>query len=109
MSCLATWFCYDVPILCVYLQDTVTPSVKASIALQAARGMEYLHSQGVVHFDLKGENLLCDLRDLARPVVKVGGWMSAFFASALSHKWKRRPHPAWMSTGSLGVRVGCGV
>jgi serine/threonine protein kinase len=40
------------------------------MAVQAARGMEYLHSQAVVHFDLKCDNLLCDLRDLQRPVVK---------------------------------------
>ena len=39
--------------------------------MQAARGMEYLHQQQVVHFDLKCENFLCDLRDLIRPVVKV--------------------------------------
>ncbi|KAK9867004.1 hypothetical protein WJX84_008904 [Apatococcus fuscideae] len=46
--------------------------VRAAIALQAARGMEYLHSRRVVHFDLKCDNLLCDLRDLHRPVVKIG-------------------------------------
>ncbi|KAK9804337.1 hypothetical protein WJX72_008076 [[Myrmecia] bisecta] len=46
--------------------------VRAAIALQAARGMEYLHSRRVVHFDLKCDNLLCDLRDLMRPVVKIG-------------------------------------
>jgi serine/threonine protein kinase len=46
--------------------------VRANIALQAARGMEYLHAQSMVHFDLKCDNLLCDLRDLGRPVVKIG-------------------------------------
>ena len=39
---------------------------------QAARGMEYLHGQFVVHFDLKCDNLLCDLRDPSRPTVKIG-------------------------------------
>jgi serine/threonine protein kinase len=34
--------------------------------------MEYLHGQFVVHFDLKCDNLLCDLRDPGRPVVKIG-------------------------------------
>lgn len=34
--------------------------------------MEYLHVRRVVHFDLKCDNLLCDLRDLNRPVVKIG-------------------------------------
>ena len=33
--------------------------------------MEYLHDRDIVHFDLKCENFLCDLRDLLRPVVKV--------------------------------------
>ena len=46
--------------------------MRASIAMQAARGMDYLHSQCMVHFDLKCDNLLCDLRDLQRPVVKIG-------------------------------------
>ncbi|GAX83856.1 hypothetical protein CEUSTIGMA_g11281.t1 [Chlamydomonas eustigma] len=46
--------------------------IKASIALQAARGMEYLHSQQVVHFDLKSDNFLCDLRDPLSPIVKIG-------------------------------------
>jgi serine/threonine protein kinase len=44
----------------------------ARIALPVARGMEYLHRQNIVHFDLKAENLLCDLRNLDSPVVKIG-------------------------------------
>lgn len=34
--------------------------------------MEYLHLHYMVHFDLKCDNLLCDLRDLNKPVVKIG-------------------------------------
>jgi len=45
---------------------------KVSVALQAARGMEFLHSRKVIHFDLKCDNLLCDLRDMSDPVVKIG-------------------------------------
>jgi serine/threonine protein kinase len=32
----------------------------------------YLHLHFMVHFDLKCDNLLCDLRDLNKPVVKIG-------------------------------------
>eukprot|EP00877_Chromochloris_zofingiensis_P012267 jgi/Chrzof1/7294/Cz02g18050.t1 len=46
--------------------------LKAYIALQGSHGMEYLHLQYMVHFDLKCDNLLCDLRDLNKPVVKIG-------------------------------------
>ena len=34
-------------------------------------GMEYLHSQQVVHFDLKCDNLLADLRDTQQPLIKI--------------------------------------
>jgi serine/threonine protein kinase len=44
----------------------------ARIAEQAARGVEYLHARSVVHFDLKAENLLCDLTSLLAPIVKIG-------------------------------------
>jgi len=46
--------------------------LRAYITLQAAHGMEYLHLNYMVHFDLKCDNLLCDLRDLNKPVVKIG-------------------------------------
>lgn len=49
-----------------------SPGLKAAIALQAARGMDYLHSRDIIHFDLKSANLLCDLRHLDSPVVKIG-------------------------------------
>ncbi|KAK4755125.1 hypothetical protein SAY87_008882 [Trapa incisa] len=42
------------------------------IAMDAAFGMEYLHSKDIVHFDLKCDNLLVNLKDPARPICKVG-------------------------------------
>lgn len=42
------------------------------IAMDAAFGMEYLHVKDIVHFDLKCENLLVNMRDPQRPICKVG-------------------------------------
>ncbi|XP_074579918.1 RAF-like serine/threonine-protein kinase 24 [Curcuma longa] len=41
------------------------------IAMDVAIGMEYLHSRNVVHFDLKCDNLLVNLKDSSRPICKV--------------------------------------
>ncbi|KAF8400568.1 hypothetical protein HHK36_013867 [Tetracentron sinense] len=43
------------------------------IAMDVAFGMEYLHGKNIVHFDLKSDNLLVNLRDPHRPICKVSG------------------------------------
>ena len=44
---------------------------KLMVLLHVASGMEYLHSMNVIHFDLKGANLLVNFGDPQRPVCKV--------------------------------------
>lgn len=54
------------------ISKAVDARFRIKLALSVARGMEYLHSQSVVHFDLKADNLLVQLNDMAQPLVKIG-------------------------------------
>ncbi|XWS28073.1 hypothetical protein CRYUN_Cryun25bG0034400 [Craigia yunnanensis] len=51
---------------------TIDRRKRLIIAMDAAFGMEYLHGKSIVHFDLKCENLLVNMRDPQRPVCKIG-------------------------------------
>ncbi|RVW25636.1 putative serine/threonine-protein kinase SIS8 [Vitis vinifera] len=66
------------------------------IAMDAAFGMEYLHSKNIVHFDLKCDNLLVNLKDPLRPICKVGDFgLSKIKRNTLVSGGVRGPYHGW--------------
>lgn len=54
--------------------------------MDVAFGMEYLHGKNIVHFDLKSDNLLVNLRDPHRPICKVSHSQETGFICQLMKK-----------------------
>ncbi|KAH0454733.1 hypothetical protein IEQ34_016657 [Dendrobium chrysotoxum] len=75
------------------------------IAIDVAFGMEYLHDQNIIHFDLKSDNLLVNLRDPNRPICKVGdfGLSKVKCSTSISSDSARGTIP-WMAPELLNGR-----
>ncbi|KAI9005694.1 kinase-like domain-containing protein [Hyaloraphidium curvatum] len=58
--------------LVAYLSSLGWPRAESlRLLIHVARGLAFLHSKGILHCDVKGENALVDLSDPERPVAKI--------------------------------------
>ena len=82
-----------------------SPLVSLSMALDAARGLFYLHGQGVIHCDFKTANLLVvDVRGFRVKVRRVAGAQHG----ATPHAWRAgREAPQCCLAWLPGLRTGC--
>jgi serine/threonine protein kinase len=91
-------------------EDVSRPAVAASIVLKLAEGLEYCHSQGVLHRDIKPQNILLE-QDLAPRIVDFGlakdlrldGITDAGLVSGTLHYMS--PEQAQARSGELDART----
>lgn len=77
------------------LSDPDAPRIK--LALDTARGVEYLHWRRVIHFDIKADNIMTDLKDPKRPTGKIGDLGLAKLKSSTYVSCNMRGTLPWMA------------
>ncbi|CAN6170521.1 unnamed protein product [Urochloa humidicola] len=76
---------------------------RVMLAMDAAIGMEYLHSKDIVHFDLKCDNLLVNVKDPSRPICKVADFGLSKMKQATLVSGGMRGTLPWMAPELLSM------